>query len=347
MARKKLRFSLSEDEYQTLKMWERAGKTEQRMVKRARVILLSAEGKRVEQISKESGLSKQSCSKWRLRFVESGLDGLRDERRRGRPPLYKSEARTKVISLACSKPTDGSNQWSIREIARATGMGSTTVHRILHDGDIKPHKVDYWCGKSPDPEFEEKQGAILGLYLDPPDNALVLAIDEKSQIQALDRTQPVLPLTNGKPKRLTATYRRHGTTCLLAALAVHQGEVDGRCVDRHSHEEFLSFLKYLYRKYPGKQLHVILDNFSAHKHKKVLEWVSHRRRLTLHFTPTYASWLNQIEIWFNIFARDVIKGGVWHSKKELIDQIMHYIKKYNEEKAKPFNWTYSGKLLKI
>jgi hypothetical protein len=233
----------------------------------------------------------------------------------------------------------------MRELARVTGLGSTTIHRILNDATIKPHKVHHWCGKSPDPEFEPKEAAIVGLYLAPPENALILSIDEKSQIQALDRTQPELPLRPGSPKRLTATYTRHGTTCLLAALSVHEGTVEGRCVDRNTHEEFLQFLKALYRKHPGKHLHVILDNLSAHKHKDVLAWASKRRRLTLHFTPTYASWLNQVEIWFHIFSRDVVKGGVWHSKKELVDQIMFYIKRYNRDRAHPFNWTYTGKVL--
>ena len=186
------------------------------------------------------------------------------------------------------------------DLPKRVGLGSTTVHRILNEGVIKPHKVDHWCGKSPDPEFEEKQAAIIGLYIAPPENALVLTVDEKSQIQALDRSQPELPLRPGNPKRHTATYKRHGTTCLLAALAVHIGKVDARCVERHTHEEFLSFLKSLYRKNPGKHIHIIADNFSSHKHHKVIEWVSRRRRLTLHFTPTYASWLNQVEIWFNI-----------------------------------------------
>jgi len=181
--------------------------------------------------------------------------------------------------------------------------------------------------------------------MNPPENALVLCVDEKSQIQALDRTQPLLPMRPSNPKRLTATYKRNGTTCLLAALAVHEGTVDGRCVERNNHEDFLRYLKHLYRKFPGKELHVIVDNLSVHKHQKVKDWVSRRRRLTMHFTPTYSSWLNQVEIWFNIFARDVLRGGVWRSKQELVNQIMTYVKQYNELWAKPFKWTYTGKPL--
>ena len=228
MGRRVVAIELSKDERNTLEMWLRAGKTERRLVQRADVILLSSGGVPVREISRRSGLSMQSCSKWRNRFGRSGLDGLKDEARKGRPQVYTAAERLKVISLACTTPADGSNQWSVRKLAEATGMGNTTIHTILQEGAIKPHKVEYWCGKSTDPEFEEKQAAILGLYLDPPDNALVLAVDEKSQIQALDRTQPMLPLTTGKPRKLTSTYKRHGTTCLLAALSVHEGSVDGR-----------------------------------------------------------------------------------------------------------------------
>lgn len=347
MRGKPIHIQLTAEESATLRMWAAAGKSEQRMAGRARVILLSAERLSMREISQRSNLSPQSCTKWRIRFLESGIDGLGDQKRRGRPPVITPGERHRVMALACSTPPDGSTTWSIRKLAKHVGLSGATIHRILSEGALKPHKVAYWCGKSPDPEFESKQAAILGLYLDPPDNALVLAVDEKSQIQALDRTQPMLPLTEGKPRRQTVTYKRLGTTCLLAALAVHEGQVEGRCVQRHTHQEFLAFLKHLYRTNPRKQLHIILDNFSAHKHKKVKEWASRRRRLTLHFTPTYASWLNQIEIWFGIFSRDVIKGGVWHSKRQLIEQIMHYIKNYDETRAKPFQWTYTGKPLVV
>lgn len=336
---------LRPEEEQTLIMWTKAGTTEQRMAQRAKVILLSAQGLPLPDVAQGSGLSRQNCSKWRVRFLSQRLEGLKDQPRAGRALSISPEVRLQVTAVACTRPPDGSNAWSIRRLAREVGLSSATVHRILNEGELKPHKVEYWCGKSPDPEFEEKQAAILGLYLDPPDNALVLAVDEKTSIQALDRSQPMLPLMPGRPQRQTVTYTRHGTTCLLAALSVHEGRVDGRCVDRHTHQEFLAFLKYLYRKYPRKQLHVIADNFTAHKHQEVRKWATKRRRLTLHFTPTYASWLNQVEIWFNIFSRDVIRGGIWHSKQDLINQIMLYIRKYNEERARPFKWTYTGKPL--
>jgi putative transposase len=345
MARKSVRFELSGEEASTLKMWVGGHKTEQRYSRRARVILCSAEGLTLKEISDRSGLSETNVLKWRKRFLEDRLDGLKDKHRTGRPPTITPWERANVMRLACQKPLNGANAWSVRELARVTGVSSTTVHRILNEASIKPHKIHHWCGKSPDPEFEPKQAAIIGLYINPPDNALVISVDEKSQIQALDRTQPVLPLLPGNPKRHTATYTRHGTTCLLAALAVHEGTIEAKCVDRNSRHEFREFLKRLYRNNPHKDLHIIADNLPLHKHPDVMDWVSRRRRLILHFTPTYASWLNQIEIWFNIFSRDVVKGGVWHSKKELVKQIMFYIKRYNRDRAHPFTWTYTGKVL--
>lgn len=345
MGRKSVKCELTAEQESTLKMWVGSHRTEQRYSRRAQVILLSAEGLTLEQIGEGSGLNRTNCLKWRKRFLENGLDGLKDKPRKGRPQSVTPWERAQVMRLACERPTNGSNAWSMRELARVTGLGSTTVHRILKGASLKPHKIHHWCGKSPDPEFEPKQTTILGLYLDPPDNALIFSVDEKSQIQALDRTQPELPLRPGNPKRHTATYTRHGTTCLLAALAVHEGTITGKCVDRNSRHEFLAFLKRLYRNNPHKHLHIIADNLPLHKHSDVMDWVSRRRRLTLHFTPTYASWLNQIEIWFNIFARDVVKGGVWNSKKELVDQIMFSIRRYNRDRAHPFTWTYTGKVL--
>jgi transposase len=343
MARKPKIIELSDEERATLKMWVASGKTEQRLARRAQVVLLASEGIGVKAIGSIVGLSWQRCMEWRKRFVEHRIDGLKDLPRSGKPQQITPKERVEVMAFACTDPDDGSTRWSVRKLADACGFSKSTVHRILSEASLKPHKVDHWCGKSPDPEFSEKQAAILGLYLSPPENALVLSVDEKSQIQALDRTQPMLPMRPGNPKRLTHTYTRHGTACLLAALLVHEGTVEARCVERHTHEEFLSFLKHLYRKYPHKQLHVIVDNYSAHKHEKVKEWAKQRTRLTLHFTPTYASWLNQIEIWFGILTRDVIRDGVWQSKQELVQSIMRYIRRYNEERAVPFKWTYTGK----
>jgi transposase len=340
------RVELTPEEERTLRMWTRAGTTEQRLARRARVILTLAEGLPIREVGERCGMSEISVFKWKRRFLEMRLDGLSDAPRRGRPASITPKERLRVLDLATRAPQKGKTSWSVRDLAKASGLSATSVHRILSEGKLRPHKVEYWCGRSPDPEFEEKQAAILGLYLDPPENALVLSVDEKSQIQALDRTQAELPMRHGDARRLTATYKRHGTTCLLAALAVHSGEVTARCRDTNNHVTFLRFLKALYRKYPHKHLYVICDNLSVHKHKGVKEWAQRRRRLTILFTPTYASWLNQVEIFFNIFTREVVRGGVWASKRDLVDQIMDYIKSYNEE-ATPFSWNYTGKPLTV
>ena len=194
-----------------------------------------------------------------------GVAGLSDMPGRGRSKIYDAESRVDVLALACTTPVDGSTRWSVRKLAEVSGQSKSTVHSILTAGKLKPHKTKYWCGKSPDPEFVEKRAAIIGLYLSPPENALVLCVDEKSQIQALDRTQPLLPMRPDDPARLTATYERNGTTCLLAALSVHQGEVTAKCVDSANSQEFLKFLKQLYRKNPEKGLHVIVDNLATYK----------------------------------------------------------------------------------
>jgi transposase len=340
-----VRVELSAQDRAMLNVWINAGRTEQRLAKRAKVILLSAEKTPLAEIAERTGLTRKVCSKWRKRFATMGIAGLSDMPGRGRPKVYNAENRVDVLALACTSPVDGSTRWSARKLAEATGLSKSTVHTILTAGRLKPHKTEYWCGKSPDPEFAEKRSAIVGLYLSPPENALVLCVDEKSQLQALDRTQPLLPMRPDDPARLTATYKRNGTTCLLAALAVHQGEIIGKCVDSANSQEFLKFLKKLYRQYPGKELHIIVDNLVTHKQTDVRAWVAGKKRVHMYFTPTYASWLNQIEIWFNIFTRDVLRGGVWPSKQALVNQIMKYIKNYNQLWAKPFRWTYTGEPL--
>ncbi len=340
------RIELTTEEEQTLRMWTRAGTTEQRLARRAQVILLCAQGLPVRAVGERCGLSQLSVFKWKKRFLERRLEGLADEPRPGRPARISAAQRLAVVDLATSTPEKGKTAWSVSDLAHSSGLSRTSAHRILAEGKLSPHKTEYWCGRSPDPEFEAKQAAILGLYLSPPENALVLSVDEKSQIQALDRTHAELPMKAGQPRRLTATYKRHRTTCLLAALSVHDGEVTARCRDRNDQVSFLAFLKALYRKYPGKQLYVICDNLSVHKAKDVREWAAKRRRLAILHTPTYATWLNQVEIFFNIFTREVMGGDVWNSKQELVEQIMYSITCYSET-ATPFAWNYTGKPLTV
>ncbi len=342
MARKGQPITLSKEHLTLLTANSRALSKDHRLVIRSRIILLLADGSSYDHVQKELGVGREAIAKWKKRFLSSGPDGLADSPRPGKPAIYGEADKARVKQLACSKPSGGYTNWSQRRIASELGMGQSTVQKILREDDLRPHKVEYWCGKSTDPEFESKMLNVVGLYLDPPKNALVLSVDEKTQIQALDRTQPELPLRSGNPKRLTATYKRNGTVSLIAALAVHHGEVTADTMQSNNAANFLRFLKKIYRKYPRKHLHVIADNLSIHKDKDVVKWVNSKKRMTMHHTPTYSSWLNQIEIWFNILTKDVLKGAVWHSKQQLIDQLMEYVKTYNKKRAKPFQWTYTG-----
>lgn len=343
MARKGQPLHLTSDDHKTLITMSRAHSADYRMVIRSKIILMLNEGHSYDSVKAELKVGREAIAKWKKRFLEFGIQGLRDAPRPGKPAIYGEADKARVINKACSKPDDGYSNWSQRRIAKELGMSQSTVQAILKSHDLKPHKVEYWCGKSTDPEFEEKMLNIVGLYLDPPDNAIVLSVDEKTQIQALDRSQPELPLQEGKPKRLTATYKRHGTVSLIAALSVHDGEITANTMDKNNAQNFLKFLKKIYRKYPHKHLHIIADNLNVHKQKDVMSWIASKRRMTIHFTPTYSSWLNQIEIWFNILSKDVLKGAVWHSKPQLAKQIIQYVDTYNKKRAKPFQWTYDGK----
>lgn len=319
----------------------------QQMVLRARIILLTSEGFSVEEITEKLSTTKMTVSKWKKRFLEQGLSGLIDLQRSGRAMKYGPEIRHKIAAEACNPPP-GRTHWTIRDLAKHLSIDRGLVERVLKDEAIKPHLIKYYHHSS-DPEFEEKILNIIGLYLDPPDNAVVLCVDEKTAIQALDRRQPVLPLKpHGKVKNLPFEYKRLGTTSLLAALEVHQGTIVGKFEQRHTHQEFLAFLKHLQRTYrkKGREIHIICDNFSAHRHKKVKQWVEAQKNLFIHFTPTHASWLNQIEIWFSIMSRKVLKQGIFNSVSNLIQKIKEFIRDYNQT-AKPFAWTYTGQPLKV
>ena len=336
------KIKLNNEQHQELLTWSRSTSMDYRYVVRAKIILMSSQSYKYDEIENQLRITRPVVSKWRKRFKKDGIDGLKDAPRSGKPSIYNEADKARVIHLACSKPKGGYTNWSQRRIASKLGMSQTKVQNILKQHDLKPHKVEYWCGKSSDPEFEAKMLNIVGLYMNPPDNAIVISVDEKTQIQALDRSQPELPLRFGNPKRLTTTYKRNGTVSLMAALAVHEGEITAEPIEKNNADTFLKFLKKLYRKYPKKHLHIIADNLAVHKQYDVQRWINSKQRITMHFTPTYSSWLNQIEIWFNILTKDVLKGGVWHSKKQLVDQLVKYIETYNKERAKPFTWTYAG-----
>ena len=347
MARIGQQIQLSMEEEQELLTMSRSHKLEKRYVERAMIILHSAKGRTLDQIIELTGKSRPVVNKWRNRFRELRLEGLKDAPRSGKPKTITPEQKAMVIEKACTKPEGGYTNWSQDRIAKEVGISQSKVFQILRQADLKPHKIEYWCGKSKDPEFEQKMVNIIGLYMNPPENAIVICVDEKTQIQALDRTQPELPLRSGNPKRQTATYKRNGTVSLIAALSVHTGEITARTMKSNNAENFLKFLKSLDRKYRNKKLHVIADNLSIHKHKDVKQWLAGKRKITLHFTPTYSSWLNQVEIWFNILTKDVVKGGIWKSSEQLASQLMEYVKTYNDTRAKPFQWTYTGDPLRI
>ena len=315
---------------------------EYRLVKRAKILLALDAGQSHAEICRTMGVSTATIWRWSTRYGTKDNAPLNDAPRSGKPRIIALETHQRIVQLACSKPTDGYSSWSQRRIASHLGISQSTVQKVLANHQLKPHKVAQWCGKSPDPEFEPKMLEIVGLYLNPPENALVLCVDEKTQIQALDRTQPELPMRPGKPRRQTATYVRHGTVSLVAALAVHDGKITAQPIERNDSAHFLAFLKHLVRKYPHKHLHLIVDNLAVHKHASIQAWLRRKRKVTIHFTPTYSSWLNQVEIWFNLLTRDVIKGGIWKSREQLVTQVTTYIKAYNRDRAKPFIWTYSG-----
>jgi putative transposase len=283
MARIGQTLTISEADYQELLLMSRSSKLDHRYVMRAKIILNLWEGKSYDWIQQHFGVGREAVAKWKGRFIELGIAGLRDKGGRGRKSVYGEAVKARVIQKACSKPSGGYTIWSQRRIAQQLNMSQSSVQKILKENVLKPHKVEYWCGKSTDPEFEDKMLNVIGLYLDPPQNAVVLSIDEKTQIQALDRSQPELPLRIGNAKRLTATYKRNGTVSLIAALAVHKGEITGETIERNNADNFLKFLKKIYQKYPRKHLHVIVDNLQVHKHQKVMEWVESKKRLTMHF----------------------------------------------------------------
>lgn len=345
MARPLPRMDLTPEERQELERIVRADSSEQRAVLRARIILLADECRSTEEIMNVLGISKPVVVKWRSRFARDRLNGLRDAPGRGRPRVIGADVRLKIATEAC-RPPEGVTHWSTRELAaHIGGVSHVTVHRVLSAEKIKPHLQEMWLN-SQDPDFEAKQAEIIGLYLNPPENALVLCVDEKTGMQALGRKAPDKPVRPSIPARREFEYVRHGTKSLLAALAVHEGTVTGQCYDRHTHMEFLDFLQTLDKLYPSSELHLIVDNLSVHKHDNVQRWLESHPRIKFHFTPTHASWLNQIEIWFSILGRKVLKRGIFNSKEELVAKTLDYIEQYNRT-ARPFRWTYTGDPLAV
>jgi transposase len=328
---------LSGSEEQELRAWLRRPSVPQQQATRARIVLRAAEGATNTQIAAETHTSLPTVGLWRRNFCERRLDGLADAPRSGRPRQIDDEEVQRVLAKTLESPPDGGTRWSVRRLAAATGLSASTVHRIWRDHKLKPHQVRSFKF-SRDPQLVEKIVDVVGLYIDPPKGALVLCIDEKTQIQALDRTQASLPIKPGKAQRMTHDYKRNGTTSLYAALEIATGEVTGACYPKHRHQEFLAFLNTLVRAYPRRPLHVVLDNSSTHGAPGVTRWLERHKRVHFHFTPTSASWMNMIEIWFSILTNQQIRRGLYHDVPELTAAIEYFIENYNE-RAQPFVWT--------
>jgi putative transposase len=308
------------------------------LVIRARIILMSAEGMTNQMIARKIGYSAQSVWLWRKRYLEMGLAGLHDELRPGRPRSISDEQVAELIRKTLKTKPKGGNHWTIRSIAEETQMSRPTVHRIWNAFGLQPHRQRHFK-LSTDPFFVEKVRDIVGLYLNPPDKAMVLCVDEKSQIQALDRTQPLLPMGLGYVEGVTHDYRRHDTTTLFAALDIATGQVLSRCKTRHRHQEYLGFLKQIESNVPQDlAVHLVVDNYGTHKHPTIKRWLAIHDRFQVHYTPTYASWLNQVEIWFNLITQRAIRRGTFRSVKELVSKIDEFVQNYNAQ-AQPFVWT--------
>jgi transposase len=330
---------LTENERATLVQWARRRKTAQALAQRSRIILACANGGSHTEVAAELGLARDTVAKWRSRFVVHRLEGLTDQPRPGAPrKITDEQVESVIVKTLEESAAHGDTHWSTRSMAKATGMSQSAISRIWRAFGLKPHLVATWK-LSTDPQFIDKVRDIVGLYLDPPANALVLAVDEKSQIQALDRTAPILPGMPTTPARMTHTYTRHGTTSLFAALEISSGSVIAQHYRRHRHQEFLRFLKTIDDAVPPElDLHLICDNYATHKTPAIQQWLLRHPRFHLHFTPTSASWLNLVERWFAELTNRKLRRSAHRSVTELEADIRTWINQWNAD-PKPFVWT--------
>jgi transposase len=339
MWKKAKALEMSAEQRRTLETWVRAKTSPQRTVLRARICLLAADGLSNNAIAKELKTSRPTVIQWRERFAAKGPQGLAEDAPHGPSASALSAAKVKEIVEATlhTKPKDATH-WSTRSMAKTQGVSNATVARIWDAHGLQPHRVETFK-LSRDKQFVEKLTDVVGVYLNPPDKAVVLCVDEKSQVQALDRTQPGLPMKKGRCGTMTHDYKRNGTTCLFAALNVLEGKVIGSCYPRHRNVEFLKFMRKIDREIPaGLDIHMILDNYGTHKHPNVQKWLAKHPRFHLHFTPTSSSWLNLVERWFGEITRKRIRRGTFRSVQELVAAIEEYIRLNNED-PKPFVWT--------
>jgi transposase len=329
---------IAADDLATLRQWTQASSIPAALAQRAEILLLAADGLSNTDIAAQLGVSRPTVIGWRRRYAREGLAGLTDRPRPGRPQTVRRDRRAEILATTLTPPPQrlGITHWSSRLLAGELGVSHNTVARVWREHGLRPWQTATFKF-STDPELEAKVRDVVGLYLDPPERAVVLCLDEKSQIQALERTQPLRPLASGRPERHTHDYLRHGTTTLFAALEVATGRVTDHCYPRHRHEEFLAFLKLVARAYPRRELHVVVDNYATHKHPAVQAWLARHPRVRLHFTPTSASWLNLVEIFFAITSRQALRRGDFPSVAELVAAIGRFCDAWNE-RCRPFRW---------
>jgi transposase len=331
--------TLTDSERKTLESWSRGRRTQARQVLRARIVLLAAEGKTNETIAAELATSKPTVGRWRTRFAALRVQGIeKDSPRPGRTPAVSAEIVDLIIRKTTQEKPEAATHWSTRTMAKAVGVSKDTVQRVWAAHGLKPHLAKTFK-ISNDPQFAEKLADVVGLYLSPPEHALVLSCDEKTQIQALDRTQKGLPIHPGRCGAMTHDYKRNGTTTLFAALEVAEGKVIGTCMQKHRHQEWIKFLKLIDAETPPElDLHLIVDNYATHKHPKVKAWLKRHKRFHIHFIPTSSSWLNLVERWFREITDQRIRRGTFRSVEQLIQAIIDYIQ-HNNQTPKPFVWT--------
>jgi transposase len=330
---------VTEEQRTTLARWSRGRSTPARLVQRAKIVLMAAEGKQDKDIAAGLKTSRETVSRWRRRFVQMGTAGLeKDAPRSGRKPTVREAVAHLIIERTTKTRPQNATHWSTRTLAKELGISHLMVHRVWRANGLKPHLARTFK-VSNDPHFAEKIQDVVGLYLNPPEHALVFSVDEKSQIQALDRTQPSLPMIPGRCGTMTHDYKRNGTTTLFAALNVLDGQVIGDCMSHHRHQEWLRFLRRIDRETPIElDIHLIVDNYATHKHLKVNQWLERHPRFHVHFTPTSSSWLNLIERWFRDLTDKRIRRGVFRSVSELVQVIEDYISQHNQT-PRPFAWT--------
>ena len=335
---KKAEIKLSSSDRKQLETIAQSRSLPHGVVRRANIILLSASGESNSMIAQRVGLSIPTVGHWRRRFLDHGVIGLYGEERPGRPRTHEDDRVAALINKVLKDKPKHATHWTVRSVSEETGIAKSTVHRFFRLFGLQPHRSKSFK-LSTDPFFVEKVRDIVGLYLNPPDKALVLCMDEKSQCQPLERTQPVLPMGLGYVEGVTHDYYRHGTTTLFAALDVVSGQVISQCKARHRHQEFLSFLRHLDNSVPKRlDVHLIVDNYATHKHPEVRAWLAARPRYHVHYTPTYASWLNQVERWFGLITSRVIRRGSFKTVRELIKRIDSFVAHYNAH-SRPFVWT--------